>query len=1077
MLKWIMKKIVGSRNQRIIRSYQPAVAAVNKLEKELQSLPEEALRERTRAWQERFRPFHPAHVLPEEKLARLSLEEITAQADEFQARLESLKPHFPTLEPVVERGDGTVEAIAHGLTAAKDRYFKISDKFPPVQNRILEEILPEACAVVKNAARRLFGQTWNVCDLPVTWEMIHFDVQVVGGIGLHRGMIAEMQTGEGKTLVATLPVYLNALTGRGVHVVTVNDYLARRDSEWMGYLFKYLGLTVGCIQAQMPPHLRREQYLCDITYGTASEFGFDYLRDNGMATSKAEQVQRGHYFAIIDEVDSILVDEARTPLIISGPVTVTTHQFERFKPLVEQLVKRQTILVNQLLAEGKEAIEKGDLETAGVILFKIKLGQPRNRGLARLMEEPELRRAMDKAELSFYQDAQKKALLALKETLYFTMEERSHESDLTEMGRQFLSPDDPDAFTLPDLATAFAEIDGHNADSEQERARKKDELQQKLDFQGQRIHNISQLLKAYCLYEKDVNYVVNPEGQVVIVDENTGREMPGRRWSDGLHQAVEAKEGVRIDKETQTLATITIQNYFRMYEKLAGMTGTAETEAAEFFDIYKLDVLVVPTNKPNQRHDENDRIFKTRREKFNSVVERIKQAHAQNQPVLVGTASVEASETLARMLKREKIPHSVLNAKHHRQEAEIVARAGQPGVVTVSTNMAGRGTDIKLGPGVADKGGLLVLGTERHESRRIDRQLRGRCARQGDPGLSVFYLSFEDDLMRNFGASDRMTSLMERFGMKEGEELQHPLLNRSVESAQKRVEQRNYGMRKRVLEYDDVMNQQRQVVYEYRNEIIETDRPRDLIYEIIEESIPAKVATFLSDDEKEADDYRGLLNWVNTTFPLRLSPEQAGFEERDVAGNAEFLIGRIRHAYDLKIRHENPDAVEELERYIVLNAIDRLWQEHLYSMDGLRDGVHLRAHGQKDPLVEYKNEAYVLFEDLMSTIKFEVLNNLFRSTTNLLQFEQFLHSLPQQLTSGGDLGAATAATRPARRAPSDGQMTVTVDDLREDGGGESPAGQPQLKLPLKRDLPRVGRNDPCPCGSGRKFKSCCGRTA
>ncbi len=1079
MLKWIMKKIVGSRNQRIIRSYQPAVAAVNKLEKELQSLPEEALRERTRAWQERFRPFHPAHVLPEEKLARLSLEEITAQADGFQARLESLKPHFPTLETVVERGDGTVEAIAQGLTAAKDRYFKTSDKFPPIQNRILEEILPEACAVVKNAARRLYGQTWNVCDLPVTWEMIHFDVQVVGGIGLHRGMIAEMQTGEGKTLVATLPVYLNALTGRGVHVVTVNDYLARRDSEWMGYLFKYLGLTVGCIQAQMPPHLRREQYLCDITYGTASEFGFDYLRDNGMATSKAEQVQRGHYFAIIDEVDSILVDEARTPLIISGPVTVTTHQFERFKPLVEQLVKRQTILVNQLLAEAKEAIEKSDLETAGVILFKIKLGQPRNRGLARLMEEPELRRAMDKAELSFYQDAQKKALLALKETLYFTMEERSHESDLTEMGRQFLSPDDPDAFTLPDLATAFAEIDGHNADSEQERARKKDELQQKLDFQGQRIHNISQLLKAYCLYEKDVNYVVNPEGQVVIVDENTGREMPGRRWSDGLHQAVEAKEGVRIDKETQTLATITIQNYFRMYEKLAGMTGTAETEAAEFFDIYKLDVLVVPTNKPNQRHDENDRIFKTRREKFNSVVDRIKQAHAQNQPVLVGTASVEASETLARMLKREKIPHSVLNAKHHRQEAEIVARAGQPGVVTVSTNMAGRGTDIKLGPGVADKGGLLVLGTERHESRRIDRQLRGRCARQGDPGLSVFYLSFEDDLMRNFGASDRMTSLMERFGMKEGEELQHPLLNRSVESAQKRVEQRNYGMRKRVLEYDDVMNQQRQVVYEYRNEIIETDRPRDLIYEIIEESIPAKVATFLSDDEKEADDYRGLLNWVNTTFPLRLSPAQAGFEERDVAGNAEFLIGRIRHTYDLKIRHENPDAVEELERYIVLNAIDRLWQEHLYSMDGLRDGVHLRAHGQKDPLVEYKNEAYVLFEDLMSTIKFEVLNNLFRSTTNLLQFEQFLHSLPQQLTSGGDLGAATAATRPARRPATDGQMTVTVDDLREDGGGggASPAGQPQLKLPLKRDLPRVGRNDPCPCGSGRKFKSCCGRTA
>ena len=1073
MLKWIMRKIVGSKNQRVIRSYQPLVAAINRFEQEYQKLSEDELRAKTAAWQSMFRPFHPIHILPEEKLLRMEPAALAAFADEFRARLDGLKKHFPALDTTLAASDAPQAELAASITAAKERYAKLVDQFPQVQAKLLEQILPEAFAAVKNAARRLCGQTWNVCDVPVSWEMVHFDVQLIGGIGLHNGRIAEMQTGEGKTLVATLPVYLNALTGRGVHVITVNDYLARRDSEWVGYLFKYLGLTVGCIQSMMPSDYRRQQYLCDITYGTASEFGFDYLRDNGMASSRFEQVQRGHYFAIIDEVDSILIDEARTPLIISGPVTVTTHQYERFKPLVEQLVKRQTVLMNECIAEAKDAVEKGDMETAGLALFKVKLGQPRNRGLLRMMEEPELRRAMDKAELSFYQDAQKKALIALKETLYFTMEERSNEADLSEMGREFLSPGDPDAFVLPDLGTAFAEIDGDPSLSDTERDKRKAELQQKLDFQGQRMHNIAQLLKAYCLYEKDVHYVVNAEGKVVIVDENTGREMPGRRWSDGLHQAVEAKEGVKIDKESQTLATITIQNYFRMYEKLAGMTGTAETEAAEFYDIYRLDVLVVPTNKPNQRRDENDRIFKTRREKFNAVVERIKEAHARQQPVLIGTASVEASETLSRMLKREKIPHSVLNAKYHLQEAEIVARAGQPGAVTVSTNMAGRGTDIKLGAGVPEVGGLLVVGTERHESRRIDRQLRGRCARQGDPGESIFYLSFEDDLMRNFGAADRMTSLMERFGMKEGEELQHPLLNRSVETAQKRVEQRNYMIRKRVLEYDDVMNQQRQVVYDYRNEIIDSDRPRELIHEIIDEAIPLKVSQFLSDDPEDPGDPAGLLNWVNMTFPLGLGTDSAGFATRDSAGNTAFLIERVRKAYDLKIQHENPEAVEDLERYILLNAIDRLWQEHLYSMDGLRDGVYLRAHGQKDPLIEYKNEAFVLFGDLMQNIKFEVLNNLFRSTTNLQQFENFLHSLPQKLSSAGN-----------NEAPPPGVRTMNFSS-----GGTSPAPSsapstgpeedtgPKLRLPLKRNLPTVGRNDACPCGSGKKFKSCCGRSA
>ena len=650
----------------------------------------------------------------------------------------------------------------------------------------LEEILPEAFAVVKNAARRLTErqETFSVCDQPMTWNMVHFDVQLIGGIILHRGRIAEMATGEGKTLVATLPLYLNALAGRGAHLVTVNDYLARRDAEWMGQLYSFLGLTTGIIQHDQPPDLRREQYTCDITYGTNSEFGFDYLRDNGMATTREQQVQRGYHYAIVDEVDSILIDEARTPLIISGPATISTHQYDRLKPLVDQLVKKQNMLCNRLASEAKEAFDKNEIEDGGRLMFKVKLGQPRNKQLLRMMEDPEKRRAIDKAELSFYQDTRKEELFALKEELFFTMDEKSHEADLSEQGRAFLNPDDPDSFVLPDLISEFTDIDLNQSLADEEKDRQKTERQEHCDKQAEQIHNISQLLRAYCLFEKDVAYVVE-ENKVVIVDEYTGRKMPGRRWSDGLHQAVEAKEGVQIDRETQTLATITIQNYFRLYHKLAGMTGTAETEANEFHDIYKLDLAVIPTNRPVARADANDRIYKTRREKYNAVINEIRERHAASQPVLVGTVSVEASELLSRMLKREKIPHNVLNAKYHRQEAEIVSRAGQAGTVTISTNMAGRGTDIKLGPGVADKGGLYVIGTERHESRRIDRQLRGRCARQGDPGATRFYVSFEDDLMRNFGAADRMTKIMERFGLEEGQELEHRWLNRSVETAQK----------------------------------------------------------------------------------------------------------------------------------------------------------------------------------------------------------------------------------------------------------------------------------------------------
>lgn len=987
MVNFIIRKIIGSKNQREIKRMMPVVRRINELEQQYQSLPDDELRRMTAEW----------------------------------------KSRISAIEDYDER------------------------------QKALDEILPEAFAVVKNTARRLCGQMITVVDHPIEWQMVHFDVQLIGGMVLHSGRIAEMATGEGKTLVATLPLFLNALAGRGAHLITVNDYLARRDAEWVGEIYRFLGLTVGIIQHDQPPDVRRAQYACDISYGTNSEFGFDYLRDNGMATSREQQVQRGHAFAIVDEVDSILIDEARTPLIISGPATVSTHQYDRFKPLIEQLVRKQSMLCTRLITEVKEHLDKGNTELAGRALFKVKLGEPRNKGLLRLMEEPEMRKLIDKSELSFYQDTQKEALVALKEELFYTIEERQHEADLTERGRAYMNPDDPDAFVLPDLINEFTDIDLDASLSDQDKVEAKSKRQEFFDRQAERIHNISQLLKAYCLYEKDVEYVVE-ENKVIIVDQYTGRKMPGRRWSDGLHQAVEAKEGVQIDRETQTLATITIQNYFRLYDKLSGMTGTAETEANEFHDIYALDVVVIPTNRPVARKDANDRIYKTRREKYNAVIAEIQRRHATKQPVLVGTASVESSELLSRMLKRDKIPHNVLNAKFHLQEAEIVARAGQPGTVTISTNMAGRGTDIKLGLGVQELGGLHVIGTERHESRRIDRQLRGRCARQGDAGSSQFFVSFEDDLMRNFGAADRMTKIMERFGMAEGEELEHPWLNKSVETAQKRVEQRNYMVRKRTLEFDDVMNQQRGVIYGLRNEAIETENPRAMIYEIVDEAVPRKVADLLLPNEDNVVDYDGLLQWVNMTFPLGLKKESAGLEARDEEENAKFLVEKIKTAYEMKAGHEQGDALKMLERYIMLNAIDRLWQEHLYAMDGLREGVYLRAYGQKDPLVEYKAEAYKMFVELMDHIRGEVLTNLFRSTTNLASFESFLSSLQQRFSDG--------------QATDDSTASADAASLTEGNTEEL-----KMELPLRREAPKVGRNDPCPCGSGKKYKSCCGRMA
>lgn len=961
----------------------------------------------------------------------------------------TIKKMLPVVEEI-NRHEEALQSLSDEQLQAKTEEFKQRLE----KGETTDDLLPEAFAVVKNTARRFTEQKRQieVRGNTVTWEMVHYDVQLVGGIVLHRGNIAEMATGEGKTLVATLPVYLNALTSKGVHLVTVNEYLAQRDSEWMGEIYRWLGLTVGCILRDQSPDERREQYECDITYGTNSEYGFDYLRDNGMAQSKADQVQRGHHYAIIDEVDSILVDEARTPLIISGPATVSSHQYDKFKPLIERLVREQTRECNQWISEAKEMLEEGDMEGGGRLLYKTKMSTPRNKQLMKLLENPDYRRAMDDAELSLYQDPRRLELYKMKEEALFTMDEKTNEADLSDRGREFMNPNDPEMFIMPDLLDGFHEIDTNQELAEDEKLKSRQQLQEKYDEASERIHNISQLLRAYCVYENDVHYVVQ-DGKVVIVDEFTGRQQPGRRWSDGLHQAIEAKEGVQIDRETQTLATITIQNYFRLYDKLAGMTGTAETEASEFADIYKLGVIPIPTHRPVAREDGNDAIYKTRRIKYNAIVSEIKEAHDRGQPVLVGTVSVESSELISRMLKRENVPHKVLNAKFHQQESEVVAMAGQPGAVTIATNMAGRGTDIKLGEGVKEVGGLYVIGTERHESRRIDRQLRGRSARQGDPGQSRFYISFEDDLMRHFGDSRRISGMMTKLGMADDEELEHPWLNKSVETAQKRVEQRNYQRRKFTLQYDDVMNQHREAIYGFRNNILDTDDPRSELFEVVESAIQDEANARLGKGEER--DPESFLNWVNSTFPVGFKADDLK-ETEDNEEVAADLTSKVREAYELKVRDIDPDKVKYGERMTVLSAVDRLWQEHLYGMDGLRESIHLRALGQKDPLVEYKREAFEMYTEMEAKITQEICNGMFRSAARIIEFEQFMQNLPQQFvheapTSALDEASEAAAAQQPQQAQPDQQL-------------------PEVNLPVKRNAPKIGRNDPLPDGGGKKYK-------
>ena len=929
----------------------------------------------------------------------------------------------------------------------------------------LDDLLPEAFATVKNAARRMCGQEFDVCDHMLPWNMVHYDVQFIGGIAIHEKHIAEMATGEGKTLVSTCPLYLNALSGRNCQLVTVNDYLARRDSEWMGHLFRKLGLTVGCIQNSMDLQTRREMYNCNITYGTASEFGFDYLRDNGMTSRKEDQVQRDHYFCIIDEVDSILVDEARTPLIISGPMQDDNPlPFGEVKPSIQQLVAKQQAFCNTLAAEAKTVLEAEDSDEdakheAISKLFQVKLGMPKNKQFHRLNEVPVIRRAVDKFDLEMGSDFNKKERYALKEALYYVIDEKQQQADLTEKGRVMMSPNDPDAFMLPDLPTQFIEIDKNDQLATPE-VKQEAKLAAETLFQqtSERIHCISQLLRAYSLYERDKEYVVQA-GKVNIVDQNTGRVMPGRRWSDGLHQAIESKENCTIEKETKTYATVTIQNYFRMYDKLSGMTGTAETEASEFNEIYGLNVMVIPTNMPCIRVDLNDVIYKTRREKFSAVMQEVEQAHQQGQPVLVGTASVEASEVLSRMLKRSNIVHSVLNAKFHEQEAEIVARAGQKGAVTIATNMAGRGTDIKLGEGVAALGGLFVVGTERHESRRIDRQLRGRCARQGDPGMSKCFVSLEDDLMRLFANAGPISRILEK-SMSEGEELEHPALNWSIENAQKKVEQQNFSMRKRLLQFDDVLNTQREVIYGIRNEAIQSDTPRDIIYEMIEEELEVRLDVLSA--EKDSDAMEHFLARLNAYFPLALKAE--ALEGKEPEAQQAFILERIQEAYREREEFETSEALVGLERYIVIRSLDRRWQDHLTEMEELRRSVNLRSYGQKDPLSEYKSEAYAFFEELMTNVRTEICNSVFRSATNQEAFQNMLSRMSQ----------AAQVTGPGTGQPQAGAMAGAAAQARAASQAESTAPRKQVELPkvapIRRELPKLGRNDVVTIRKGSETK-------
>ena len=953
MLKSLLGSVFGTRHERERKRVQPIVDDINEHYARLQSVSEDELTGQTA----RFRTL------------------IEARTSAIRGRIVDLREQKRLAADPEAR-----EAIDRELGGG-DGQGGLERDYRKAMGDTLDELLPEAYATVREAARRMLGRVIGVTGRDMTWDMVHYDVQLIGGIQLHLGRIAEMGTGEGKTLVATLPLYLNALPARGAHLVTVNPYLARRDSQWMGYLYRYLGLTVGCLDDTEPgtPE-RRAAYECDITYGTNNEYGFDYLRDN-MVVTPEQRVQRSHIYAIVDEVDSVLIDEARTPLIISGPVgNEGDVAYAEFNTSIGRLVRRQTELVNNLVATGERALAADDTDAAMMAFYQARLGSPKNKQLMKVMQETGVKQMVLKMELEHIADrklpAGKQAYKELENDLLFVLDERGHTVHLTDAGVDFMAPSDREAFVLPDISTEIGRIDKDHAMSATEKLTAKQKIETEYALKSEKLNIVHQLLKAHALYEKDVNYVVQ-DGQVLIVDEFTGRTMPGRRWSEGLHQAVEAKEMVQVKGETQTLATITIQNYFRMYEKLSGMTGTAETEESEFFQIYSLEVSVIPTNRDVIRDDRHDLVYKTRREKYNAIVEETRRLHGLGFPVLVGTTSVEASETLSRLFQRAGLVHNVLNAKYHQREAEIVALAGQPGAVTIATNMAGRGTDIKLGADVTiakpskikdpdgdevdveECGGLHIIGSERHESRRIDRQLRGRSGRQGDPGATQFFLSLEDDLMRLFG-SERIGRLMDRMGAQEGDVLTHPLITRSIGSAQQRVELQNFQSRKRLLEYDDVMNQQREVIYSLRSFALDGgEELKGESVKMIEKAVARRIDESVGELIKQDLLMRYLLS-----VPCF---EESGTRPKSGADAAAEGSTAGREAFHRKftLLGEYADQVLAL---VMLNVLDEKWKDHLYDLDQLRNAIHYRSWGQKDPLIEYKHEAYTMFVDLMHDV-------------------------------------------------------------------------------------------------------------
>ena len=1059
--------------------------------------------------------------------------------DELRARTEAIKQK---IQDAVSAEKGKIEELKNGIEKLEledrekvwNEVDKIEKEILDIHEKTLEEVLPEVFSIVKDTARRftqneetivtatefdrklavthdfvriendkaIFQNRWIAGGNEINWDMIHYDVQLFGGVVLHKGKIAEMATGEGKTLVATLPVFLNALTHNGVHVVTVNDYLSKRDSEWMGPLYMFHGLSVDCIDKHRPnSDERRKAYEADITFGTNNEFGFDYLRDN-MAISPKDLVQRKHNYAIVDEVDSVLIDDARTPLIISGPVPKGDDQlYEEYRSRVENLVSVQKNFTNKLLSEARQKITSDNQETQKegfILLFRSYKGMPKNKALIKFLSEPGIKANMLKTE-EFYMQQQNREMYIISDPLYFVIDEKNNTIELTDKGIDLLTgnSDDPQFFVLPDIGSEVAKIE-NETESEEEKQAKKDELMQNYAVKSERVHTVNQLLKAYCLFEKDDEYVVI-DNKVKIVDEQTGRIMEGRRYSDGLHQAIEAKERVEVEAATQTFATITLQNYFRMYHKLAGMTGTAETEAGEFWDIYKLDVVVIPTNRPIARNDMNDRIYKTAREKYAAVIEEIINLKEAGRPVLVGTTSVEISELLSRMLAMRKISHNVLNAKLHQKEAEIVAQAGQTGMVTIATNMAGRGTDIKLSSEVKKSGGLAIIGTERHDSRRVDRQLRGRSGRQGDPGSSVFFISLEDDLMRLF-ASERIAGMMDRMGFKEGEVLEHNMLNKSVERAQKKVEENNFGIRKRLLEYDDVMNSQREVIYTRRRHALMGERIGLDVLNMLYDT-----ANAIGEQFEGSLDYDGLKFELYKTLALEVPITEEEFKgmkqeemtekifnsaldsfKRKTERMAQVAQPVIKKVYEeqgdryenivvpvtdgkriynitcnLKETYESDskEIVKSFEKSILLHSIDESWKEQLREMDDLRQSVQNASYENKDPLLIYKLESFNLFKTMVDEMNRKTVSILMRGQIPMREPEHVRQATPEKKTDFSKYKTQKDEIAESRRL----QGEVASRDTRE-----------QKREPVRSEK-TVGRNDSCPCGSGKKYKACCGR--